>query len=53
MKTWRKPWYVIKTPCYPKEWKVTSDKHVQDNGTENYFLTQAEAQLEANKRNAP
>jgi hypothetical protein len=43
---------VVKTPCYPKEWKVEERGFPgRNNGIDNFFYTYAEARIEADKRN--
>lgn len=49
-------WYVLKTPCYPAEWKVTYDnpdgrKNCGDNATCNFFRHLKDAMAEADRRN--
>jgi len=44
---------VIKTECYPNEWKVVDKRWPgRDNATCNYFYAHDLAQREANRRNA-
>jgi len=43
-------WYVIQTDCYPKAYRVSAANNA-DNSARNYFLTEEQAQSEADKRN--
>ena len=48
----KKVYTVIKTACFPKQWKVIPvGEPYADNSWNNYFLTREEARKEANKRN--
>ena len=47
-------WVVVKTLCYPREYKVTYfiwGRDAGDNSLTNYFVSPTEAQKEADRRN--
>lgn len=46
------PWFVRETKCYPCAWRVDSNHFRTDNSHVHFFDTEAEAQREADRRNA-